>query len=102
MTGLSSVAIVAPDPDAASAQGSALQPTQFQPTVLVVDDTVEVIDLLVDLLKDHCRTKAATNGRKALEIAASASPPRITSSSRACSSAAQVSTQKSSAVLLVS
>ncbi len=77
MEGLSSVAIVAPDPDAASAQGTALRPTQFQPTVLVVDDTVEVIDLLVDLLKDHCRTKAATNGRKALEIAGSASPPDL-------------------------
>ena len=43
----------------------------------MVDDTVEVIDLLVDLLKDHCRTKAATNGRKALEIAGSASPPDL-------------------------
>ena len=65
------------DPDAAEAQVTAFRPTELRPTVLVVDDTVEVIDLLVDLLKDHCRTKAATNGRKALEISRSASPPDL-------------------------
>lgn len=46
-------------------------------TVLVVDDTVEVIDLLVDLLKGQYRVKAATNGHRALEIAASESPPDL-------------------------
>ena len=49
----------------------------LRPTVLVVDDTVEVIDLLVDLLKDTYRVKAATNGSKALEIARSEAPPDL-------------------------
>ncbi len=48
-----------------------------KPTVLVVDDTVEVIDLLVDLLQGPYRVKAATSGRRALEIAASPTPPDL-------------------------
>lgn len=48
-----------------------------KPTVLVVDDTVEVIDLLVDLLQGPYRVKAATSGRRALEIAASLAPPDL-------------------------
>lgn len=48
-----------------------------KPTVLVVDDTVEVIDLLVDLLQGPYRVKAATSGRRALEIAASPAPPDL-------------------------
>ncbi len=48
-----------------------------KPTVLVVDDTVEVIDLLVDLLQKPYRVKAATSGQRALEIAASTAPPDL-------------------------
>jgi putative two-component system response regulator len=48
-----------------------------KPTVLVVDDTLEVIDLLVDLLQGPYRVKAATSGRRALEIAASPAPPDL-------------------------
>ena len=49
----------------------------LRPTVLVVDDSVEVIDLLVDLLREQYRVKAATNGSKALEIARSDTPPDL-------------------------
>ncbi len=37
-------------------------------TVLVVDDATENIDVIVGLLKDSCRVKAAVNGMKALKI----------------------------------
>jgi putative two-component system response regulator len=46
-------------------------------TVLVVDDTPENIQLMSALFKDAYRTKIATNGPKALRIAASDSPPDL-------------------------
>jgi putative two-component system response regulator len=38
-------------------------------TVLVVDDTPENIDLLVEILKDDYKVKAARNGEQGLKIA---------------------------------
>lgn len=48
-----------------------------RPTVLVVDDAPENISLMSSLLKADYRTKVATNGEKALQIAESSSPPDL-------------------------
>ena len=40
-----------------------------KPTILVVDDTPDNVFLLTSLLVDHYKTKVATSGAKALEIA---------------------------------
>lgn len=48
-----------------------------KPTVLVVDDQAENIDVLSAILKDHYKVKVAINGKKALEIAASSPPPDL-------------------------
>jgi two-component system, sensor histidine kinase and response regulator len=48
-----------------------------KPTVLIVDDTPENIALVSSILKGFYRTKAATNGDKALEMAFSANPPDL-------------------------
>ncbi|NMM42885.1 two-component system response regulator [Rhodospirillaceae bacterium KN72] len=44
-------------------------------TILVVDDTPENLSLMSDLLRDDYRVKVATNGEKALRIAAGDSGP---------------------------
>ena len=41
-----------------------------QPTILVVDDVPDNIDIIVNVLKNEYRVKAALNGQKALKIAA--------------------------------
>lgn len=46
-------------------------------TILVVDDAPENIDLLVGLLKEKYKVKAALNGDVALSIAGSPSPPDL-------------------------
>lgn len=46
-------------------------------TILVVDDTPDNIDLLVGLLKEQYRIKAALNGATALNIAGTGSPPDL-------------------------
>ncbi|HQP52210.1 MAG TPA: two-component system response regulator, partial [Syntrophorhabdaceae bacterium] len=46
-------------------------------TILVVDDSPDNIILMSRLLKDHYRTKIATNGEKALKIASSDDPPDL-------------------------
>lgn len=46
-------------------------------TILVVDDSSDNIILMSRLLKDHYRTKIATNGEKALKIALSDDPPDL-------------------------
>jgi class 3 adenylate cyclase/CheY-like chemotaxis protein len=43
----------------------------------VVDDTVDNLSLMSDLLKDEYRVKVASQGRKALEIAAADHPPDL-------------------------
>jgi class 3 adenylate cyclase/AmiR/NasT family two-component response regulator len=48
----------------------------FEKTILLVDDTTENIDILNELLMPFKR-KVATNGEKALQLAASANPPDI-------------------------
>jgi putative two-component system response regulator len=48
-----------------------------KPTVLVVDDTPDNITLMIGLLRDCYKTKVATNGEKALRIAASYPPPDL-------------------------
>ena len=47
------------------------------PIVLVVDDTPENIDLLKGMLSPQYKVKAATNGKKALQIAANAPQPDL-------------------------
>jgi cyclic di-GMP phosphodiesterase len=49
----------------------------YRQSVLVVDDAPENIALVSSLLKAKYRTKVATNGRKALQIAASSDPPDL-------------------------
>lgn len=46
-------------------------------TILIVDDTPDNVALLSAMLKGRYRTKVATSGAKALEIAASDSPPDL-------------------------
>jgi len=46
-------------------------------SILVVDDAPENIDLLVGLLKDKYKVRAALNGEVALSIARSPSPPDL-------------------------
>ena len=48
-----------------------------KPTVLVVDDTPDNVFLLTSLLKGQFKTKVATNGAKALEIALTGAPPDL-------------------------
>lgn len=48
-----------------------------QATILVVDDTPENIDLLVEILKADYKVKAARNGEQGLKIARLASPPDL-------------------------
>ena len=43
-------------------------------TILIVDDTPDNIALLSSLLKSTYRTKAATTGEKALQLAGSGAP----------------------------
>ena len=45
-----------------------------QPSILVVDDTLESLSLLSLILKDVYRVKIANNGEKALQIAQGAEP----------------------------
>ncbi|MCK9199602.1 MAG: two-component system response regulator [Gallionella sp.] len=48
-----------------------------KPTVLVVDDTPDNLSLMSGLLKDDYKVKVASNGEKALKIAASENPPDL-------------------------
>ncbi|WP_432737097.1 HD domain-containing phosphohydrolase [Maridesulfovibrio sp. FT414] len=48
-----------------------------KPTVLVVDDTITNIEILLEILKEDYRVKAALNGEEALKIVNSADPPDI-------------------------
>ena len=48
-----------------------------KPTILIVDDTPDNLKLLSGLLKESYRVKVANNGRKALEIAATAPVPDL-------------------------
>ena len=53
-----------------------MTPATTQATILAVDDTPTNIALLAGLLGEHYKVKAATNGAKALELAA-ANPPDL-------------------------
>jgi putative two-component system response regulator len=48
-----------------------------RPTVLVVDDTPENLQLMSGLLKDHYRVKVAASGERALKIAAGEGAPDL-------------------------
>ncbi len=48
-----------------------------QQTVLVVDDTITNIEILLEILKEEYRVKAALNGEEALKIVNSSNPPDI-------------------------
>lgn len=52
-------------------------PRTDQPTVLIVDDTPSNIDLLRSVLAGSYRIKAATSGRRALEVIASDPPDLV-------------------------
>ncbi|MET0094322.1 MAG: response regulator, partial [Sedimenticola sp.] len=47
------------------------------PLILVVDDSPESIDMLVEILKDSYKIKVAKNGQRALEIAQSEPSPEL-------------------------
>ena len=51
--------------------------TNERPTILVVDDAPANLSLLTNLLQEEYRIKAASNGFKALEIAAAAPPDLV-------------------------
>ncbi len=46
-------------------------------TLLIVDDTPTSLSLLISMLKDHYRVLIATNGRRALDIAAASPQPDL-------------------------
>ncbi|MEO5351597.1 MAG: response regulator [Magnetococcus sp. XQGC-1] len=48
-----------------------------QKTILIVDDTPENLDILKGILVAHYRVQVATNGRLAIKIALSPSPPDL-------------------------
>ena len=48
-----------------------------RPTILIVDDSPEVLSQLYELLKERHRVKVATTGDRALRIAAEAPPPDL-------------------------
>lgn len=48
-----------------------------KPNILVIDDTPENIDLLVEILKDQYRVRAARSGEQGLKIARLASAPDL-------------------------
>jgi putative two-component system response regulator len=50
---------------------------QQPPTLLVVDDVAENIEILNDILEQDYRVKVATNGEKALSIVMSEQPPDL-------------------------
>jgi len=50
---------------------------EAQPTILIVDDTADNLAILADILEPGYRVLAATSGRRALELAASASKPDL-------------------------
>jgi class 3 adenylate cyclase/CheY-like chemotaxis protein len=52
-------------------------PADSKPTILIVDDTPANLDLLVEILKADFRTRVATHGDKALELAFSRNPPDL-------------------------
>lgn len=49
--------------------------TANKPTILVVDDTPENIEVLDGILSKHYKVRFATNGAKALQMVRSATPP---------------------------
>jgi putative two-component system response regulator len=51
--------------------------TNSKPTVLVVDDTPENLDVLSNLLRDSYRVRLATSGAKALQLAFDAPPDLV-------------------------
>ena len=51
--------------------------TDHRPTILVVDDSPEVLAQLYELLKDRHRVKVATSGDRALRIAAETPQPDL-------------------------
>jgi putative two-component system response regulator len=60
---------MAPDPLAAAAVD--------RPTILVVDDAPDNLELMAGLLHDRYRVKVAINGEKALQVARSEDPPDL-------------------------
>ena len=48
-----------------------------KPTVLVVDDGADNLEVIAGLLKDLYRVKVANNGKTALQIARGANPPTL-------------------------
>jgi len=50
-------------------------PTRY--SVLIVDDTPANLALLTEVLRDDYRTRVATSGEKALQIAFSSEPPDL-------------------------
>ena len=56
---------------------SRVQTTGDKPTILVVDDTPENIDVLRGVLAPHYRIKVAINGEQALKVAGNGTPPDL-------------------------
>lgn len=71
-----SVASPAPASEPAPGKPASNVPAN-RPTVLIVDDTPDNLQLLTALFRDDYRIKAANNGTRALEICCSDSPPDL-------------------------
>ncbi len=54
-----------------------MDPESTKAKILIVDDTAEYIDILMDLLRDDYRLVPARSGKAALKIAASKNPPDL-------------------------
>ena len=76
----SSVSAQAVPPPAAVASAMpnrAVDRVRGKPTILVVDDTRDNLELLASIFKDEYRVKVANSGAKALQIAQSDTPPDL-------------------------
>ena len=71
-------AAAAPSPAATdAAAGSGAMPRNAMPTVLVVDDTPDNLQLISQIFKDQYRVKLAHNGARAISICQSDNPPDL-------------------------
>ena len=74
---VSAQAVPPPAPVASAMPNRAVDRVRGKPTILVVDDTRDNLELLASIFKDEYRVKVANSGAKALQIAQSDTPPDL-------------------------
>ena len=74
---VSAQAVPPPAAVASAMPNRAVDRVRGKPTILVVDDTRDNLELLASIFKDEYRVKVANSGAKALQIAQSDTPPDL-------------------------